>query len=743
MRPTVEEIIEIFQGDDPDQKLAFLDSCSIRQFYKEAKKAIEARPAPEMNYQALDFLARGCLESGHYKLAEQISESYYLLARSSLDLNLGDAFILRFFAGRGVLNWMLALQYQGEHKVLSKLIEDALSWLKATGDADNYELLRMKKVESLLDLKEHRKAQNLFKEINESKLSSINLVQYRAIEYRIRIGKGGKTQLPIDFTEPEKKEVSETQALPIEEESLVRQRITEASYLLTDPMKGSDADEILKVEPDLIAGRDWMRDQHFPRAENDACWSLYLAYNRTNRDELAVEQLQRIRSNIENARSRISDPAERARLMERFPYLYPCLCTLYFKLGRFEELMEAIEASKSKILADMHTQLSGEAATEREFSIALKELPPILKRLSSHYYSCFVDDDCVYGVLLTSSGIIKASKTIINKERIAYYASISNPELWGQPDPIDPVVRRIPEDLPQKLSPFTVLFKTALENHEINEGDHICYSSHDALLNLPFHYVDFNGKQMVDFFSLSQIPGAHALHQILKRRAFVPEKYVQIEVPSLQDLNEKQKLRALREPGQWLVNHMKEGFRLVGEEADMEAVANASLEGSILHFSTHGRYPGDKTPGKASDQTPGLVLAANQKLPDLVLMNRGGAEEHILTPEKVLNQTMDLSHSHITIQACVSGPSRKGLKADPPGLDWAFLQKGASSILSSNWQAPADTFAQFINSFYKNWLEQGYSRAEAWRSTVIELKGTELTAHPYHWAAISLIGDWR
>jgi len=735
MLPTVDKIIEIFQEGDQEQKLVFAESCSLPKYNERAKLAITQGTAPEAGYQALDFLGRGCLESGEYILAERISESCYLLARTSFDLNLGDEFSLRYYAGRGAVNWMSALQFQGDYRQLNNLVDEPLSWLKALGDADNYELLRLKKVESFLDLEEFNKAQRAFKEISESRLGASNLVLFTSIEYRIRMRKGGKTQLPIDFIDPAGKDATDLEDLSVREEAAVRKKITEASYLLTDPLRGSDSVEIAKVEPDLISGRDWMRDHHFPRAENDACWSLYLAYNRTHREELAVEQLQRIRSNLENARSQIADPAERTRLLERFPYLYPCLCTLYYKLGRYGDLLEAMEASKSRILADQVTRDRGEPVTERDFSSAVKELGPMLGRLNSHYLTTLVDDDCVYGVLFTSGGKIRASKTAINRERIEYYSSISNPELWGQPDPIDPVRRRIPEDLPQKLSPFVEVLGTALKQREIGEGDHISYSAHDALQNIPLHYVDLDGSQLVDFFSLSRIPGVYALQRILNRQECIPKKYVALDVPSVQDMNAREGSKTPGEAVRWLGNHVQDGSLLIGEEADLDALIQADLGECILHFNTHGRVQGDKDPG--------LVLAAGKKLPDLTLMNRGGAEEHILTPEEVLKPELDFSGSHITYQSFVSISAKKGLRGDLPGLEWAFLQRGAASILFPNWQLPARSATLFINTFYKNWLELGYSRAKAWRATVLELRNTDQSSHPWYWAAFTLSGDWR
>jgi hypothetical protein len=438
---------------------------------------------------------------------------------------------------------------------------------------------------------------------------------------------------------------------------------------------------------------------------------------------------------MEDARSRMTDPPGRARLVERFPYLYPCLCTLYFQLGRYEDLLEAIEASKCRIRADLVTKESGEPATERDFSSDLHELGPLLSRLNSHYYSCFVDDDCVYGVLLSSRGVVKAARIPINRERIEYYASISNPELWGQPDPIDPVRRRIPEDLTQKLSLFVKVLKTALEQHELQEGDHICYSAHDALLDIPFHYMDVNGSQLVDYFSLSRIPDVHALVKVLKKEAYIARKYTYIDVPSLQDMDGKEGSRAPGELGRWLANHLSDGRHLLGEEADRETLVQEELGESILHFSTHGSNPGEKNPG--------ILLAANQKLPDIALISRGGAEEHLLSAQVLFRLETEMNKSHITLQAWVPNSVKKGTKTDPPGLIWVFLHKGAASMLTANWQVPSRTAALFINTFYKYWLELGYSRSKAWRATVLELKNTDQSSHPHQWAAFSLSGDWR
>jgi CHAT domain-containing protein len=737
MLPTVEEILEIFQWGDQEQKVAFIDSCSIILFKDLARQAAENEPTLENSCQLLDFLSRACLESEQFGLVERISESCYLLARSSCDLILGDTFMLRLFAGRATLNWITALQLQGDYIQIAQLIDEPLKWLKDSGDAGNFYLLSLKKVESLLDQDSYLDAKKAFKKIEESKLSAKARVQYRTIEYRIRIRTSKKAQLPIDFSEPESvdEDASKYYTGYIDvNEALVRKKLLGASYLLADSKKGMDRDEILKIEPDLLNGRDWMKDHNFSATENDACWSLYLAYNRTNREELAVEQLQRIRSNTEQVRSKISDPAARTRLAERFPFLYACLCTLFYKLGRYEELLEVIEASKSRTQADMVTRISDKPSTEREFTKGIEELPKIMGRLHAHYCTFFVDDDCIYCVIVTAAGKIRASKINIKRVSLIQYVPNRNPEEWSQSD----------LDLPEELSPISELIKYLLQKRELKQGDHICYSAHDALLNFPYQYISFKGEHLVDYFSMSQIPGAFFLLQFVKRNPVNLKRYVQIEVPSIQEGAVPEAIESISEPGQSLKYLLKEGVKLEGEDADLDKLVKTDLEGSVVHFSVHGKQPANRVRANSdSYRSSGLIIASRNKLPDLALIDKGIGGEHLLSPEKILNQEISFSNSHITLQDSVDGPSERGRGGFPPGLEWAFLQNGASSILSANWPCSAESKTLFLKLFYKNWLEDGYSRAEAWRLTVIELKYSTLDSDPSLWAAYSLIGDWR
>ena len=75
------------------------------------------------------------------------------------------------------------------------------------------------------------------------------------------------------------------------------------------------------------------------------------------------------------------------------------------------------------------------------------------------------------------------------------------------------------------------------------------------------------------------------------------------------------------------------------------------------------------------------------------------------------------------------------------GLEWAFMQNGASSLLTSHWNVHAVWAAKLSVKFYQKWLLENSSRAVAWRQTVLELM--KENPKPFYWAAFSLSGDWR
>jgi CHAT domain-containing protein len=244
---------------------------------------------------------------------------------------------------------------------------------------------------------------------------------------------------------------------------------------------------------------------------------------------------------------------------------------------------------------------------------------------------------------------------------------------------------------------------------------------------------------------MSRIHSAAALRTLIEKPCAIPSRFVAVQVPAQQDLNDPQKLSSLARVPAWLAERSS-GITLAREHATVDALADLDLNGRLIHFATHGTFPArdvrERNPNPF--QASGLALAQNGELPSLALVAAGKSDDTLLTPERVLALRFD--GSHVTLQACVSGLAKEGIGGDALGLDLAFLLSGAQSLLATHWNIPADASADFSVRFYQRWSVERSSRAEAWREAVLHLMhgdGSSTAPGEYYWAGFSLSGDWR
>ena len=96
------------------------------------------------------------------------------------------------------------------------------------------------------------------------------------------------------------------------------------------------------------------------------------------------------------------------------------------------------------------------------------------------------------------------------------------------------------------------------------------------------------------------------------------------------------------------------------------------------------------------------------------------------------------------MQACVSGLSTEGRAGDALGLEWALIARGASTVLASHWNISFTTAVAFFERFYRGWIVDGLSRAQASRRAMLEVRDDpDFASYGLEWAAFTLIGDWR
>jgi CHAT domain-containing protein/tetratricopeptide (TPR) repeat protein len=166
----------------------------------------------------------------------------------------------------------------------------------------------------------------------------------------------------------------------------------------------------------------------------------------------------------------------------------------------------------------------------------------------------------------------------------------------------------------------------------------------------------------------------------------------------------------------------------LGAEATEERAKSVSAQARYVHFATHAfldeRFP----------LNSGLALTIPEKATD-------GQENGLLQAWEIFEQVR-LDADLVVLSACQTGMGKELSGEGLIGLTRAFQYAGARSIVASLWNVDDLKTAQLMKSFYAA-MQNGKSKDEALRAALLELLHSRSGAHPYYWAAFSLIGDWR
>lgn len=522
-----------------------------------------------------------------------------------------------------------------------------------------------------------------------------------------------------------------------------KRKIREASSIFAFESNPA-TDAIKKSLAELIPSRHWAKQNRLIDLENDALWGIYLCHSRMNEPSLAADALIDIRRNLEETRSGISDPMERGGVFSIFPHLFDVLCEKLYTSNRPEELLEAIEASKGRGMADILTWKSGHAVADAGINKAVASLPELTRKEGFHYLSYYVDNERTYAVLVSKQGNIHAPEPIaISKQTIRQSARYVDPRSWGQF--IDWDYSSVIQDVSEILSPLVNFLNALIKEGVVSTGDHITYSADDSFHNVPLHYLIFNGKPLIETFSLSRIHNAFHLKNIMDADVLVrPKNYTAFVVPTIQNTRQENWVEmagGMYGPVHWLQEHMA-GELYEDENVTADRITGLDLSGKVVQFSAHGIFPQSNQSGNPFSDS-GLVISDGQNLPDGDRVALGDLD-CVLTPRDILNRNHDFSGSHVSLMACVSGLSREGLGGDALGMDWAFMQAGAASLISSHWMVKAPLAGAFFERFYTYWLEGNQTRGAAYRQAIVDLRSMGgAYASPSSWAAFSLTGDWR
>jgi CHAT domain-containing protein len=165
---------------------------------------------------------------------------------------------------------------------------------------------------------------------------------------------------------------------------------------------------------------------------------------------------------------------------------------------------------------------------------------------------------------------------------------------------------------------------------------------------------------------------------------------------------------------------------------------------TILHFATHGFFINEITTGEpktlqeAEDRNllknpflrSGLLLAGCQN-------PQTGQEDGILSAEEAMNLNLDETEL-VVLSACETGLGDVHNGEGVYGLQRAFRQAGAKTIIMSLWKVSDEATQLLMVTFYESLLS-GKSKRDAFKIAQLKLK--EKYNEPFYWGAFVMVGE--
>jgi len=267
------------------------------------------------------------------------------------------------------------------------------------------------------------------------------------------------------------------------------------------------------------------------------------------------------------------------------------------------------------------------------------------------------------------------------------------------------------------------------------------------LQSLPFPALRRDGRYLVEWKPIHSVVSATVYAELKKRRdrgtqptqlaAFGDPRY-----PSASGAGEAIALRSARTRGfqlealpasrdevQKISSLYPEQARqvFVGAEATEERAKAVGRDVRYIHFATHALMD-QQFPLNSS-----LVLTIPQG-------DDPPHENGLLQAWEVFEQVR-INADLVTLSACETGLGQELGGEGLVGLTRAFQYAGARSVLASLWSVADSSTADLMERFYQH-LQSGQSKDEALRAAQMEEIRRPEAAHPFFWAAFTLIGDW-
>lgn len=194
-------------------------------------------------------------------------------------------------------------------------------------------------------------------------------------------------------------------------------------------------------------------------------------------------------------------------------------------------------------------------------------------------------------------------------------------------------------------------------------------------------------------------------------------------------------------------------LKLIKEQATEEQFEKNAASSQILHIATHGAFYGKRISSLKDKQAykdyslqkfaenpllrSHIYLAGANK----TLLGKWGTQpDGIITGEDVAH--MDLSETELVVlSACESGLGQTFTGEGVFGLQRAFLQSGAKTLIITLWRTGDYSTRYFMEFFYENWLVKKQTKREAFNNARKELMAMDSFKDPAFWAPFIMVGE--
>ncbi|MBX3300426.1 MAG: CHAT domain-containing protein [Acidobacteria bacterium] len=165
--------------------------------------------------------------------------------------------------------------------------------------------------------------------------------------------------------------------------------------------------------------------------------------------------------------------------------------------------------------------------------------------------------------------------------------------------------------------------------------------------------------------------------------------------------------------------------RFIGFDAAVENVKVASRR-SILHFAVHGMVD-DRNPELSGLALTSYTSNGEPRSPGMLRLNDV--------------YDLDLKADTVILSACETGRGKAFRGDGIVGMNTAFLQSGARSVVSTLWKVDDNATGRLMRAFYAELSGEKRTAAASLRQAQITMIDDPLTSSPVYWAAFVINGD--